>query len=90
MGSLSTLNIKTSTDKPHTYQHPADDTCVAYARDRGEEKCIMRLPYAEGIRPHLEQYNYFFKDGKWHLGNCWEEGKGLQFEELTAMQCMED
>jgi hypothetical protein len=58
LGALSSLGKKiTPTTDGHNFDHPEEDVCVAYHRDRGED-----LIMAEDNQ--VEEFNYMF--------NCWE------------------
>jgi len=44
--------------------------CVFYGRDRGEEKQNAQVfsTWKQSVKYMGEEYNYLWKDGKWHMG----------------------
>ena len=78
LGDISSLQKNYSTDEVHTFDKPAKDVTVLYIRDRLE---LDALPFTFkdeqefNIEKQGEEFNYVFKDGKWHV-----DGKELTFE----------
>jgi hypothetical protein len=66
---LSILGTRIKPIGPHSFEHPEKDTCVYYARDRGEHILIRKWDNLEQflIDYQQEDYNYLFVNGVWKL-----------------------
>ena len=55
--------------KTHSYQRPQQGVTIAYHRDRQEK--LLRKNYRSleqfNEKGDFQNYNYLFKDGKWHV-----------------------
>lgn len=71
LGALSSLdkNVEPEDDVDHSFDMPANDTTVAYYRDRGEGTSPSIMHYAQlfQLYDNKEDYNYIFEDDSWHL-----------------------
>lgn len=66
LGNLSILGSKINPEDgvEHTFDKPVDGVCVAYGRDRGDDKQEALQNFTDTLVGD-EEYNYLFKDGKW-------------------------
>ena len=67
LGDLSSLGPEIG--EQHDFNSRDRTVCTAYGRDRGESDTeALRFSSLEELerRGPVEQYNYIFKDGKWH------------------------
>ena len=53
-----------SKDSNHHFDHPEEDVCIFYHRDRGEELYVSFYPTKEDILT-AQYYVYIFEDGRW-------------------------
>ena len=68
LGDLSSLNerLAPNENEEHSFDNPADDVCVAYHRDRGEEFCPAGEIRIETAHNCGAEFVYIFGlDGKW-------------------------
>jgi hypothetical protein len=76
LGNLSVLNPILKPTEEHSFDNRQTDVCVFYGRDRGESgqepKTYRNLEFYR-LSANMEEYNYLFKDGAWHLlsGRYW-------------------
>lgn len=70
LGDASSINkrLVPSQDSGHSFDHPEEDVCVFYHRDRGEPcaDCKPALMTKERVLS-LQYYVYIFEDGTWHV-----------------------
>jgi hypothetical protein len=72
LGNLSSLEARLAPDddETHNFVDSADNVCVAYARDRGEEDQQAEV-YASidelDSQGRSEEYDYMFADGQWFV-----------------------
>lgn len=70
LGDASSINkrLVPSQDSGHHFDHPEEDVCVFYHRDRGESwednEPAVQPSKQEAVRCH---YSYLFEDGEWHV-----------------------
>jgi len=93
LGDLSSLNEKLYSDvsKPHTFETPQSDVCVAYGRERGEDNthsvCYTSLSQYEhnmdGDMKDIE-YQYLFDNDHW----IWR-GRNGEWKQLTVKDCVD-
>jgi hypothetical protein len=78
LGDLSSLgeNIDPPQGKEHSFDSKVDGVCVAYGRDRGEKDIEAKKFRNEPTRS--EEFDYLFKNGKWHFRNL-----GREFVEIS-------
>jgi hypothetical protein len=90
LGDLSSLRIKLNPEpgKPHTYDEPLDDVCVAYGRDRGEKgvesKLFKTLSQFERYMDNSgAEYQYVFDTvvGEWTFRDYKSDWKQLTMED---------
>lgn len=70
LGSLSVLRKRIEPLGLHSFDNPEENTCVYYGRDRGEDNTAPDVYWSEElyqVSGQVEEYNYLFKDGEWHL-----------------------
>lgn len=90
LGSLSVLGEDPG-DPPseHSFKTPVDGYCVAYRRDRGEEKHVDAV-ISSDLRDLIETsfkyilYFYLREDGKWYIVNRDSLSKTPLKEELES------
>lgn len=71
LGDLSSLGAEIGTK--HDFNEKVRNCCNAYGRDRGEKSVgSMTVNTIEKFVADGEEYNYLFRDSKWHV----EEGNG--------------
>ena len=69
-GDLSVLAPNINPIGSHSFEHPEDDVCIFYGRDRGEtdinpsKHSNLEMYRLSGV---WQEYNYLFKDGNWYL-----------------------
>lgn len=86
-GDISSLAATICPSGSHNFENPQKDVCVYYGRDRGETGTLPeKFDDIEMLRlgGRKEEYNYLFKDGKWH----WLRGK--EYVELSLESCKDD
>ena len=92
LGDLSSLGIKLNPEsgKPHTFDEPLDDMCVAYGRDRGEtgteSKLFKTLSQFERYMDNSgAEYQYVFDTviNEW----TYRDNKS-DWKELTSADCV--
>ena len=72
LGNLSNLEARLAPDanEAHSFDDGADNVCVAYERDRGEEDQQAEV-YASidelNSQGRSEEYDYMFDDGQWFV-----------------------
>ncbi|MCM1556921.1 MAG: hypothetical protein NC087_05245 [Anaeroplasma bactoclasticum] len=75
LGNISSLGVVTKPDKrkTHNFDNPQRYVCVAYGRDRGENKEQSRdLTLKEMFKNTWIEYFYMFdKDGKWQVSQAY-------------------
>lgn len=69
LGDASSINkrLVPSQDSGHSFNHPEDDVCVFYHRDRGEpweDTKPAIYTKEEAVRCY---FSYIFEDGEWHV-----------------------
>lgn len=70
LGNLSSLGTWIHPDGPHSHQHPEEEVCVFYGRDRGEEgqEADRFQNYNQYLKEaNFEEYNYIFRNGQWYV-----------------------
>ena len=70
MGCASSIGsmLNPDKDKPHSMNHRQEDVCLFYHRDCGEDLEILEYKTEEEMdMDTCEDYNYWFKDGKWYV-----------------------
>lgn len=69
LGSISSLREKVAPPKgkEHSFDKPLKDVVVAYKRDRGETD--VEPTEFKGTPKNGEEFDYLFKDGKWHVSD---------------------
>jgi hypothetical protein len=70
LGDASSINkrLVPSHGSNHHFDHPEEDVCVFYHRDRGEPWSNCEPLVYSGIRvPGAECYHYIYEDGEWHV-----------------------
>lgn len=73
-GDLSSLYMNVNpTIETHSYENPEKDVCIYYGRDRGEKDIEFKTFAAANALP-LQEFNYLFMNGVWHLF-CFGTGK---------------
>lgn len=80
-GDASSIGAKLepAEGQPHDFGHPAEDVCVFYHRDRGEDwlscrsSCYLK---AELFKIPSFEFIYVFEDGQW---NAYAGGKLLHY-----------
>ena len=67
LGDISSLaeNVNPDSTKPHNFDNKQDNVVVAYHRERGEDKNIMKVNKIKDLEQ--QQFNYLFKDNEWYL-----------------------
>lgn len=101
LGDMSSLaeRIEPEADKPHSFDEPQSGVCVYYHRDRGEDwrdtMPIVCDELKEIYKFNKQEYNYFFKDGKWYWNigyneNDWTEDGEPIWSELLPKDCYGD
>lgn len=55
-----------SQDSNHHFEHPEEDVCIFYHRDRGEDWRAGFYSNKEGVLSS-QYYVYIFEDGAWHV-----------------------
>jgi len=91
LGNLSCLEARPAPDddETHNFNNTANDVCVAYARDRGEEDQQAEV-YASvdelDSQGREEEYDYLFAAGQWFVR---EQGEflGLVNDVLAQPGC---
>ena len=73
LGHISILAPELRTDKPHTFNNPAEGVVVAYGRDRGEED--VEFDYHANAQDFfnvdIQQWGYLLtKEGVWKVKSC--------------------
>lgn len=65
-GDASSIDkrIMPSVGSNHHFEHPEEDVCVFYHRDRGEEFRAAFYSNKSGVL-HSQYYVYIFEDGQW-------------------------
>lgn len=53
------------------------EKCIFFHRDRGEDFNSYEIQNLSEIDEYLEEYNYIFENGKWHLFTCSNKMKRL-------------
>lgn len=51
----------------HHFDHPEEDVCIFYHRDRSEPWQYCAPSYEEELSQLRMQYVYVFEDGEWHV-----------------------
>ena len=66
LGDASSIDKRLipSQDSNHSFDHPEEDVCVFYHRDRGEELNIFHCHRKEELFKR-QYYVYIFEDGMW-------------------------
>lgn len=71
LGSLSSLDKRLEPEDgvDHSFDKPANNTTVAYHRDRGEGTAPSIMHYSQlfQLYANKEDYNYVFENGEWLL-----------------------
>jgi hypothetical protein len=67
-GSFIAKRIMPSQGSNHHFDHPEEDVCIFYHRDRGESW----QDNAPAVQPSKQEavrcyYSYVFEDGEWHV-----------------------
>ena len=62
--SFIAKRIMPSKDSSHHFDHPEEDVCIFYHRDRGEELNIFHCYRKEELFKR-QFYVYIFEDGRW-------------------------
>ena len=101
LGDLSSLrpDVFVAEGVEHTFEKPAEDICVFYGRDRGEDGTEWKtdttfeafLERADGCGA---EYYYIMKDGEWYVGTTYKSdvkfgGKLVPLAEALAEQDIE-
>lgn len=92
LGDLSSLNKKLDFDttKPHTFDNPQEDVCVAYCRDRGETDTASRMfknikEYERNMDNWCVEFQYLFEtDESWSF----REGYNGVWKKLSSEDCV--
>lgn len=79
-GDASSINknLEPAEGQPHDFMHPAEDTCVFYHRDRGEDWLSCRPTCYLAPELHRQsgfEYVYIFENGQW---NAYASGRKLR------------
>lgn len=77
LGDISILDININPTTEHSFEKPQKDVCVAYHRDRKEEKHIHTFNNSKEIQDYIKgvwiDYTYIFKDNEWYVVDCIDE-----------------
>lgn len=77
LGNLSSLGEKINPEGEHSFDHPEEDVCIAYHRDRGED-------FYQCDNGQTEEFNYVFDSyrGVWYVSydEYFENGTELSRE----------
>ena len=77
LGALSILDKKINPTSEHSFEKPQKEVCVAYHRDRKEDKEILIFKNSKEIKDYIKgvgiDYTYIFKDNEWYVVDCIDE-----------------
>ena len=66
LGSISALRPNLNAQTPgHSFETPADEVTIAYARDRGEDLHIQEYDDIPSWIEDMEEYAYLYTDNGW-------------------------
>ena len=80
LGDLSSLGeyLEPNPNKEHTFEHPQNNVCVAYGRDRGEKGVEAKEMKLINLTEAWVDYVYIYKDDEWYIYN----GKYITLEKV--------
>jgi hypothetical protein len=64
--SFIAKRIMPSVGSNHHFDHPEEDVCIFYHRDRGEEYHVAFYDNLVAVTSS-QYYTYIFEDGEWHV-----------------------
>ena len=92
LGNMSSLrpDVFIGEGVEHSFEKPAEDICVFYGRDRGEDGQEFEVDFTfdsflERVDNCGAEYYYIMRDGVWYAG-CIYEAKGLVKNGLVPLE----